>query len=141
MKYLKKVVTDKVVSKLVTVGNSVITPAAITTPVVELSNGNVTSGVMVIDDAEFTVIDEFNVGVTNFAKYFIQAEDNSDIHSTEITLVYSASSIEKIEFALFTPTITLGSFDAQITNNKVSLLFYPDYSSTTMTVKFIKMTI
>lgn len=70
-------------------------------------------------------IDTFPVSSYRSAKYLVQVSDNVSnyYHVTELLLIWNASTVQKVEYAVVTTAGELGTFDADINSGNVRLLF------------------
>lgn len=85
-----------------------------------LGSGNTTFG-----SVSEQTIDTFPVSSYRSAKYLVQVSDNVSnyYHVTELLLIWNASTVQKVEYAVVTTAGELGTFDADINSGNVRLLF------------------
>lgn len=83
------------------------------------------------------VIDSFNDSDLRTVKYLIQIIDNNKIHISELLLTHVNGTIFINEYAIVNNQGSLGSFDASINSNLISLFFNPS-TATNMTIKLVK---
>lgn len=86
-----------------------------------------------------TVVDSFSASNFRSAKYLVQITDNvtNYYHVTELLLIWNASTVQKVEYAVVTTAGELGSLDADINTGNVRLLFTAT-DTHSRTIKFVR---
>lgn len=83
------------------------------------------------------VIDSFSDSDLRTVKYLVQIVDDNKIHISELLLTHVNGTLFINEYAIVNNQGSLGSFDASINSNLVSLFFNPS-TATNMTIKLVK---
>jgi hypothetical protein len=88
----------------------------------------VTTNTLITADANGTpagqvVLDSFDSGLFASAKYFVQANNETDYHTTELILVQDATNVYITEYGSIQTGASLGTFSADIQSSNVRLLF------------------
>ncbi len=83
-------------------------------------------------------LDAFDSLVYRTAKYMIQVVDGSAVHITEISLFHDDSEVYITEYGVSTNTGELGTFDASLVDNIVTLTFMP-VNATSMVIKVVRL--
>lgn len=116
----------------------------VTAPKIEtdkvVSNGVETSGVLVenITNGDQAQLDDFDTAVYRSAKYYIQADDGTNIHIQEMVVMYDGSNVVVSEYGIITSAGTLGTFAVDTIGQYVRLLFTPDNAGATFKVRIAK---
>lgn len=86
-----------------------------------------------------TVIDTFSSSNYRSAKYLVQITDDVSnyYHVTELLLIWNASTVQKVEYAVVTTAGELGTIDADINTGNVRLLFTAT-DTHSRTIKFVR---
>ena len=86
-----------------------------------------------------TVIDSFSASTYRSGKYLVQITDNVSnyYHVTEVLLIWNASTVQKVEYAVVTTAGELGTIDSDINTGNVRLLFTAS-DANSRTIKFIR---
>lgn len=86
-----------------------------------------------------TVIDSFSSTAHRSAKYMVQITDNVSnyYHVTELMLIWDASTVQKVEYAVVTTAGELGTLDADINTGSVRLLFTAT-DTHSRTIRFVR---
>ena len=120
----------------VTGNDTIIISETLSSNVVLKTGGTFTGAVGIVDsqiasgNATFAsgsqqTIDTFSASSYRSAKYLVQVTDNVSnyYHVTELLLIWNASTVQKVEYAVVTTAGELGTFDADINSGNVRLLF------------------
>lgn len=85
------------------------------------------------------VLDSFGANLVRSAHYFVQVtdEDNSQYHTSQITVVQDGVKAYKSEYNIVTSADRLGDFDCVVADGKLKLTFTA-YRSTNKTVKITR---
>lgn len=83
-------------------------------------------------------LDTYSAVTYRTAKYFVQIADGSNVHVTEITLFHDGATVYKNEYAIATNNGELGSFDATLLSNVITLNFTPTGASS-MVIKVVRL--
>ena len=88
-----------------------------------------------------TIVDSFSTSTYRSAKYFCQiTSGTTNVHLTELSVFHANNTTYINEYGINTNNGVLGSYDANISNGNVNLLFTPN-SSTTVVLKMSRDTI
>jgi hypothetical protein len=88
-----------------------------------------------------TIVDSFSTSTYRSAKYFCQiTSGTTNVHLTELSVFHANNTTYINEYGINTNNGVLGSYDANISNGNVNLLFTPN-SSTTVVLKMTRDTI
>lgn len=92
----------------------------------------------VLTSTSTVTLDVFSANVYRTAKYTIQIVSGTKIHATEIMLTHDGSEIFITEYGMMTTDNELGTFDATLASQTVSLKFTPTTAAAT-TVKVVRI--
>jgi hypothetical protein len=133
------------IAKNLTVGQAVTAGSATTQTVVNsfYSNNTLlssyTSG-YIQSNAAFN-LDNFSATSYRTAKYLVQIVDGTKIHVEEILVFHDGTNVYMTEYAIATSQGELGTFDAGLAANTITLTFTANYTPTQMTIKMSRQTI
>jgi hypothetical protein len=133
------------IAKNLTVGTAVTVGSATTQTVVNsfYSNNTLlssyTSG-YIQTNATFN-LDTFSTTAYRTAKYLIQIVDGTKVHVEEILVFHDGTNVYMTEYAIATSQGELGTFDAGLAANTITLTFTANYTPTQMTIKMSRQTI
>jgi len=101
-------------------------------------NGNVAS----TSTTGAVTLDIFDKTLYRTAHYFVQVTDNtnSQYHSEQVMLIHDGTTVYKTEYNLVYSAALLGTFDASIAGNQVSLTFTAS-AATNKTIKLLRTSI
>jgi hypothetical protein len=133
------------IGKNLTVGTAVTVGTATTQTVVNsfYSNNTLlssyTSGFIQTNSA--INLDTFSALTYRTAKYLVQIVDGTKIHVEEILVFHDGTNVYMTEYAISTSQGELGTFDAGLASNTITLTFTANYTPTQMTIKMSRQTI
>ena len=133
------------IAKNLVVGTAITVASATTQTVVNsfYSNNtllsNYTSGY--IQTNALISLDSYSALTYRTAKYVVQVVDGAKIHVEEILVFHDGTNVYMTEYAISTSQGELGTFDATLASNNITLNFTPNYTPTQMTIKMTRQTI
>lgn len=80
-------------------------------------------------------LDTFSTSTYRSAKYTVQIVDANKVHVTEMMVFHDNTTVYKMEYGISTNTGELGTFDATLAANVITLTFTPNYTPTGMIIK------
>jgi len=80
-------------------------------------------------------LDTFSTSTYRSAKYTVQIVDATKVHVTEMMVFHDNTTVYKMEYGISTNTGELGTFDATLAANVITLTFTPNYTPTSMIIK------
>lgn len=90
--------------------------------------------VTTINNTAKTSVDSFGVSAYRSAKYIVQITNSIRFHVIELLLIHDGGTVYLAQYGEIFTNMSLGSFDASITNGAVNLYFTPIYALTTLKV-------
>ena len=86
-------------------------------------------------------LDTYSSTTYRTAKYLVQIVDGTKIHVEEIVVFHDGTNVYMTEYAIATSQGELGTFDAGLASNTITLTFTANYTPTNMTIKMSRQTI
>jgi hypothetical protein len=83
-------------------------------------------------------LDTYSATTYRTARYLVQIVDGSNIHISEIVLFHDGTYVYKNEYGISTNNGELGTFDAALAANTITLNFTPN-NATAMTIKVVRL--
>jgi len=80
-------------------------------------------------------LDTFTTSTYRSAKYTVQIVDAAKVHITEMMIFHDNTIVYKMEYGISTNTGELGTFDATLAANVITLTFTPNYIPAAMIIK------
>ena len=133
------------IGKSLVVGEDITIASATTQTVVNAYYSNntllssYTSGYIVTNSA--INLDTYSATAYRTAKYLVQIVDGTKIHVEEILVFHDGTNVYMTEYAIATSQGELGTFDAGLAANTITLTFTANYTPTNMTIKMSRQTI
>jgi hypothetical protein len=86
-------------------------------------------------------LDVYSATAYRTAKYIAQIVDGTKVHVAEMLVFHDGTNVFITEYAIATNTGELGSFDAVLASNNVTLNFTANYTPANMQIKVVRTSI
>ena len=86
-------------------------------------------------------LDTYSATAYRTAKYIVQIVDGTKIHVEEILVFHDGTNVYLTEYGISTSQGELGTFDANLAANTITVTFQANYTPTSMTIKLVRTAI
>jgi len=102
-------------------------------------NSQVAAATVSATSTSTLVVDSFALATYRSAKYFVQIEDGSNFHVTEIAVFHNGTNVYMNEYGTFFNSTELGVFDAAVNGSNIELSVTPSSATAKLTFSVTRL--